>query len=1676
MNARTEPMAETDTDGGLLQDVCRTTAAQRELWLGAKLCEEATLAYNESMVIDLHGELDAGALEQALRTVVSRHQSLRSAISADGAWMFIAHPDEFFEVLESDLSALEGPARDALLEELHQLATHIPFDLEKGPPFRAVICRLSATHHQLILSAHHIACDGWSWSVIVDELGRLYPARPGAGPAALPPAPLYSDFAQREGLAASEPEMQAHIDYWLRTFGSGELPVLELPLDHARPPVRTFRSRRLCESLDASLATAAQALATRSGVSLFVVLFSTFAAALHRITGQEDLVIGIPAAGQLPHDMPGLVGHCVNMLPLRIGTPSACPFTGLLREASSTVLDAYEHQAVGYGGLLEQLALRRDASRLPLVSVLFNLDGEARVRPGAFGGLDVQLGTLPRAYENFELFLNIAPVAGGGLELHLQYNTDLFDEDTVLRWLDMYRAILGSATRTPDAALGLLQVLSPAEQLALRRLQPAPTVVEGERLMQAAFMARVSAEPDRTALRHGAMRCSYGELDLASNRLARALRARNIGRGRLVGLCLERGIDMVAALLGILKSGAAYVPLDPSFPAARLEQYAEDAGLDLLLTSSTVASAPRHWCADAPMHIFEIDHDTAWHLQPGEALAPSVLDARPEDNAYVIYTSGSTGRPKGVCVPHRAVANLLQTMQEAPGISMDDTLAAVTTLSFDIAVAELLLPLAAGAQVVLVDREIALDGQRLANLLLAERVTILQATPGTWRLLVDVGWPGAPGFRGWVGGESLPAALALDLLDRCAEVWNVYGPTETTVWSTVWKVRRGDLEARGISIGRPIGNTEVWILDAAHQVCPVGVPGEICIAGDGLANGYLERPDLTEDRFVTWPLQGGAVRLYRTGDRGRWRNDGLLEHLGRFDFQLKVRGHRIEPAEIEMRCCEAAGIARCVVIAREDQPGDQRLVAYVTLAPGASTDLDPLRHHLRERLPGYMVPQHIVVLHSLPVLPNGKIDRAALPVPDAAAVSALSQRGGSARVAPADAHEARVLHAMEQVLSLPGMDMHDDFFAMGGHSLLAARLAMRLGLEFGLTVPLRTLFESPTAAQLTRAIAALGQDTQAAVRAPLPHRPGRRGAPLTPAQERIRFVEEMHPGRSVYNIPSARRLRGPLDLAAFRATLAEIARRQPALRTAFGRDGADAVQHIAESVEVPLALIDLSHLPDDQREHELLDRLQELADRPIDIAQAPLVHAALFRMGADDHVFLFVPHHLVWDGASFDIFRDEFAAIYPALLAGRSHTLPAPACGHGDYAEWLTGWMASEDYAAQMAQWKERFARMPLPRTPRTDLPRRAGMTGQGGAQWIEIDPDTTEALRGAARTMGVTLSMLTFGVFALMMGDVIGTQAVTIATPVRGREAPETEAVLGFFNNVLPVSVEIDASLRIDAFLREIKRELMALMPLQQVPFERLVAEPEFARWSKGAGLYQAMFTFQDIRSRGQAIGDMRSSPIPLMQRGATDDLGLWLMDAAGGLQGALVYNADIYLRETGARLRDRYLELLARLAQSPQALVSELCSPAQSPSAAYLERLQAGPPARLTQVHPAPAEPQPTQADAPPPPHAALAAVWAEVMGIDAAGIRAGDNFFDLGGDSLLVMRAVLQAQRVLGVRTEPRRYLFETLGQLAADLPRAVEDVRAPGRKGGVGPVAGRSGLRRIGRMFGGWRQRN
>jgi amino acid adenylation domain-containing protein len=1008
-----------------------STEAQREIWSSVQMGDGASCAFNQSVSLRLNGALDVAALRSAVQGLVQRHEALRGTLSADGTTLHIA-PSLSIAVPLIDLSGIDEARR--LLAESDLVGQEVtePFDLVRGPLVRTRLVRLRETEHLLLITAHHIICDGWSIGVLLRELGALYTAiRRGVGPA-LGEAERFSEYAaaqQRELGGVVHAKAEA---YWLGQFAN-PVPALELPTHRPRPPERSFHAAREDRELDERMLVDLRRLGTQIGCPLFTTLLGALAAFLYRLSGQDDVVVGLLAAGQPLVGRDRLVGHCVHALPLRSRLNGTHRVADYLRTFRNRVSDAYQHHQYTFGTLVRKLPLRRDPSRIPLLSVVFN--GEREVQGFQFDGLQVTYCWNPRRFENFELYLN-AVESEKRVRLECTYNSDLFEAATIRRRLEEFEVFLGGIAADRDQAIGSVPILPPAERHTVLvewndTRRPYPDDICVHQL----FERQVERTPHAEAVVCGDERLTYRELNQRANRVAYRLRALGVGPDVTVGLCTDRSAAMVVGMLGILKAGGAYVPLDPANPQARLAFMTTDCRMRVLVTQTNLRSR----LPDHGVEHFYLDADGQRFFQNHDGNPAS--GARPTHLMYVIYTSGSTGKPKGVEVSHASVVNFLTSMAREPGLAAQDTMLAITPLSFDIAVLELILPLTVGARIVLVGRDVAADGSALLEQLTAAGITVMQATPATWSLLLQAGWEGSPALKVLCGGEALSQELARQLLRRAASVWNLYGPTETAVWSTCGRVT----DAPGpVAAGRPIANTTTYILDRHLQPVAVGTPGELYVGGVGLARGYLNRPDLTAERFIANPFTADPARLYRTGDQAKYRPDGSIELLGRLDHQVKLRGFRIELGEIEAALRTHEAVAHAVVLLREDQAGDPRLVAYVVPRPGQEAKLGDCREYLRDTLPDYMVPRHVVPVDRLPLTPHGKVDRSALPPP-----SESRPEPSDDFVAPHTAAETAIADIWQRLLGIDRVGMYDNFFDLGGHSLLAMTVIAQIQERFG---------------------------------------------------------------------------------------------------------------------------------------------------------------------------------------------------------------------------------------------------------------------------------------------------------------------------------------------------------------------------------------------------------------------------------------------------------------------------------------------------------------------------------------------------------------------------------------------------------------------------------------------------
>jgi amino acid adenylation domain-containing protein len=1031
--------------------------AQQRLWFLDQL-QPGSFAYNITMGLRAKGKLEVAALERSLGDIVRRHEPLRTVFATvDGQPVQAITPFREFRLRIVDLAHLPTDGREDEARRLMVEEGRLAFDLRSGPLFRARLFRLAPDEHVLQLTMHHIVADGWSFGVLVKDLAVLYHAHVTGGGGELAPLPLrYAEMVRRQRRRLVGAALEAHATYW-RTRLSPPPPVLELPADYPRPAIQTFNGAVEPFHVPPIVVDKLRRLSREHGLTLFMTLLAAFDVILHRYTGLTDVAVGTPIANRTEIEAEAMIGLFANTLVLRADLGGDPTFRELLRRVRDVALGAYAHQDFPFEQVVEMVKPPRDMSHSPLFQAMFILQNTP-LETTELAGVRLSYVEIRTGSAKTDLTLEIWE-GPGGLGGHLEYNTDLFEADTVRRLGGHLERLLAGIVDNPGQRISRLPLLGAAER---RRITVEWNATEAKALGETVprlFDAQVARAPDAVAASFEGRSLSYRELSVNANRLAHHLRRHGVGPNVLVGVFVDRSLEMLIAVLAVMKAGGAYVPLDPAYPADRLEFMLQDARISVLVTQEALLDRFR---IPAEMRVLCLDRDVASIDREPEKGPDGGAGAN--DLAYVIYTSGSTGRPKGVQIAHRSLANLLAAFRATPGITGRDVLVSVTTLSFDIAGLELFLPLVAGAHLVIASREVAADPVKLTGLMVEAKLTIMQATPATWQMLLEAGWGNAAGLTILCGGAALSADLARRLLGTGASLWNVYGPTETTIWSTMHRVTAPDGSVR---IGRPIANTQVYVLDANGEPVPIGVPGELYIGGLGVAEGYLDRPDLTAEKFVADRFSGHpAARLYRTGDIARYRPDGTLEFLGRADHQVKVRGFRIELGEIESVLAQHHAVAEAVVVAREDTPGDRYLAAYIRLAGARLPNASDYRAFLKERLPEYMVPITFTTLEAFPLTPNGKVDRRALPAPEkeGESVPAFDE--------PRDELERQLVRIWQEVLSVSRVGTRDNFFDLGGHSLLAVQMFARIEEYLWVTLPLATLFQAPTIEGLAAVIRA----------------------------------------------------------------------------------------------------------------------------------------------------------------------------------------------------------------------------------------------------------------------------------------------------------------------------------------------------------------------------------------------------------------------------------------------------------------------------------------------------------------------------------------------------------------------------------------------------------------------------
>ena len=1509
--------------GQTMPVLCELTAEQRENW-GGKLplsfaqqrlwfldqLEPGSASYNIPMAVRLKGELNVAALERTLSEIVQRHEVLRTRfVNVDGAprqQVWEAEP------IKLAVTEIHAPDREAVVREMVTAEASEPFDLSRDLMLRVKLLRLSDQEHVVLMTMHHIASDGWSMGVLIKEVATLYEAYSQGGEATLGALPVqYSDFAVWQRGWLQDEELEQQLSYWRVQLG-GELPVLELPTDRARPAVPGYRGAYAGLRLPTDLSVGLKDLSRREGVTLFMTLLAAFQTLLHRYSGQDDIVVGSPVAGRNQPETEGLIGFFVNTLALRAGMGGEPTFVGLLQRVKEVCLGAYAHQDVPFEKLVEELQPDRDTSRTPLFQVMFALQNAPREQL-QLPGLELSRVGGNNATAKFDLTLALQE-RGEEIQGSLEYSTDLFDEARIARLLQHFEVLLQGIVANPEQRLWELPLLRAEEETrAVVEWNATQQEYPFESSVSELFERQVTLRPEAVAVVSGQEELSYAELNERANQLAHYLKAAGVQEEECIGVCLGRGVEMIIALLGVLKAGAAYVPLDPDYPANRLNLMLADAEVQVLITKEMLSA-----------HLGEFSGTTVYlDREAGEIgnASRSNLESSGggERLAYAMYTSGSTGQPKGSGIPHRAINRLVLGTNYVQ-VGPEDRVAHVSTVSFDAATFELWGALLNGARLVVVEKEVALSAPEFGQVLREQQISAMFLTTSLFNRLAQEG--GGEIFRGMkhlmVGGEALDAHWIRTVLEQGGpeRLLNGYGPTESTTFAAWEEIESVAAGASSIPIGRPVGNTTLYVLDQWQQVVPVGVRGEIYIGGDGLARGYLNDAVKTAERFVPHPYSVGE-RLYRTGDEGCYLADGRIEYLGRRDQQVKVRGFRIELGEIEAVLVSHTSVQQAVVTVS----AQQQLVGYVVGLEGSEREVAAeLKGYLRERLPEYMVPQRWVVLEQIPLTANGKVDRRALPKPSEAGALEPEGEGEWTPV------EEMVAGIWSEVLKRGAVARDENFFELGGHSLLATQVISRVRQVFGVEVALRRLFEQPTLRGFSQCIdeqmrAGAGVTVPALEPLSAAERDQLGGGmlPLSFAQQRLWFLDQLEPGSASYNMPMAVRLRGELHVEALEQTLSEIVRRHEVLRTRFVNVDGEPRQEVLEAAPVALPVEDLSELDDAQREAAVREAVGTESREPFDLGHGPLLRVKLLRLSEQEHVVLLTMHHIVSDGWSMGLLIKEVASLYVAYSEGLESTLPELTVQYGDFAVWQRGWLQGAELERQLTYWREQLSELPVLELP-ADRARPAVQNYDGAGRRFTLDRETTAQLKELSQREGVTLFMTLLAAFQTLLARYSGQNDIVVGTPIAGRTRHEIEPLIGFFVNTLVLRSKIDTDESFRELLAQVREVCLGAYAHQEVPFEKLVEELQPERDLSRSPLFQAMFALQNA-------GEDSALELPGLTLSGVGGEGVtakfdisadFSEDRQGRLHCVLVYATSLFTEATIARMGQHLQLLLEAVAES--------------------------------------------------------------------------------------------------------------------------------------------------------------
>ncbi|TPG89204.1 amino acid adenylation domain-containing protein [Brevibacillus laterosporus] len=1456
------------------RDTYPVSSAQKRLYILQQL-EGAEQGYNMPAALLVEGPLERERFEQTVAQLVGRHEALRTSfVLVNGAPVQRIHQHAEAEVsfLETNESEVEVYIRPFVRS----------FDLSRAPLLRVALLRIKEDRHMLLFDMHHIISDGVSMNVLVEEFAKLYEEEE------LQPLRIqYKDYAVWQQDWMQSGRYKAQERYWLEQM-SGELPVLELPTDYPRPAVKSFKGEQVGFTLDAEMTQELHRMAKERGSTLYMVLLAAYSAFLSRYSGQSEIVIGSPIAGRPHADLERVMGMFVNTVALRSFPDGEKTFEAYLQEIKQTALHAYEHADYPFEELVEKLDMPRDLSRNPVFDAMFVLQNTER-QTLQTKDLWVIPYSMPQATAKFDLTLQ-AVEEGDVIECSLEYSTALFSRETIQRWTRHFTQLLKAIVEAPKMELSKLEMLSEAEKRQLLvQFNDTASEYAKDTTIHRLFEEQAEKTPDHIAVVFEDQRLTYRELNEQANQLARTLRTKAVRPESVVGLMVERSLEMIVGILGILKAGGAYLPIDPEYPQERIHYMLSNSGAELVVTRKQlgpITDVPALYFDDSTIAQQRIDN----------------VNVYPDSHnlAYLIYTSGTTGKPKGVMIEHRGILNTIQWKVTAYDYR-DARVLMLNPFVFDSFVTHFFAPIVSGATVYFLKEQEGKDPLWIKRVIRENKITHLQSPPSFYSALLEgMSAEDLQSVRNMVvAGEKVSKVLVetIRAFNPYIEIVNEYGPTENSVITSSLQIK-GTPEL--ITIGMPIANTSVYILGKHHEIQPLGIAGELYISGRGLARGYLHDAELTAQKFVANPFIPGE-NMYRTGDQARWLPNGEIEYLGRIDYQVKIRGFRIELWEIEDRLVTYNGIKEAVVVDREDRHGTRSLCAYY-VAPGGALQVADLRKHVSEALPEYMVPSYFVRLETMPLTSNGKVDRKALPEPEG------SLETGREYIAPRSQLEEQLTGIWQAVLGVERIGVRDNFFELGGHSLKATSLIAHIHQQLQIEVPLREVFQFPTIEGLAIVMSGMEKNAHASIQPA-----GDRDTyPVSSAQKRLYILQQLEGAEQGYNMPAALLVEGSLERERFEQTIAQLVGRHEALRTSFMLVNGAPVQQIHQHAEA-----EISFLETNENEAEAYIRAFV---RPFDLSRAPLLRVALLRIKEDRYMLLFDMHHIISDGVSMNVLVEEFAKLY------EGEELPPLRIQYKDYAVWQQDWMQSGRYKAQERYWLEKMSgELPVLELP-TDYPRPAVKSFKGEQVGFTLDAEMTRELHRVAREHGSTLYMVLLAAYSAFLSRYSGQSEIVVGSPIAGRQHADLERVLGMFVNTVALRSFPDGEKTFEAYLQEVKQTALQAYEHAEYPFEELVEKLDVPRDLSRNPVFDAMFVLQNVEQGELDIEGLQLKPYPSEYSVAKFDLTLNGAEVAETIVCSMEYATALYKRETVERMAKHFVQFIDVIVGDPQTKLSSV------------------------------------------------------------------------------------------------------------------------------------------------------